>query len=70
MKKRNRTTFLTWDTAPCSPLKSTDVSAEHVASIFRVEKYSKEETGMKQEAGKSFLPAFFMLTACLQTGLT
>jgi hypothetical protein len=26
-----------WDIAPCSPLKSTDVSEEHVASIFRFE---------------------------------
>jgi hypothetical protein len=26
-----------WDIMPCSPLKSTDVSEEHIASIFRVE---------------------------------
>jgi hypothetical protein len=26
-----------WDITPCSPLKSTDVSEEHVTSIFRVE---------------------------------
>jgi hypothetical protein len=26
-----------WDITPCSPLKATDVSEEHVASIFRVE---------------------------------
>jgi hypothetical protein len=25
-----------WDITPCSPLKSTDVSEEHIASIFRV----------------------------------
>jgi hypothetical protein len=28
-----------WDMTPCSPL-STDVSEEHIASIFRVEKIS------------------------------
>jgi hypothetical protein len=26
-----------WDITQCSPLKSTDVSEEHIASIFRVE---------------------------------
>jgi hypothetical protein len=26
-----------WDMTPCSPLISTDVSEEHIASIFRVE---------------------------------
>jgi hypothetical protein len=26
-----------WDMTPCSPLSSTDVSEEHIASIFRVE---------------------------------
>jgi hypothetical protein len=27
--------------------KSTEVSGEHVASIFRVEEYAKKETGVK-----------------------
>jgi hypothetical protein len=26
-----------WDITPCSPLLSTDVSEEHIASIFRAE---------------------------------
>jgi hypothetical protein len=26
-----------WDMTPCSPLSLTDVSEEHIASIFRVE---------------------------------
>jgi hypothetical protein len=26
-----------WDITPCSPLKATDVSEEHVASIFGAE---------------------------------
>jgi hypothetical protein len=26
-----------WDITPCSPLKSTDVSKEEIAFIFRVE---------------------------------
>jgi hypothetical protein len=25
-----------WDITPCSPLRSTEVSEEHIASIFRV----------------------------------
>jgi hypothetical protein len=30
-------TTIFWDISPCSPLKSTGVSEEHIASIFRVE---------------------------------
>jgi hypothetical protein len=26
-----------WDISPCSPLKATDLSEEHVASIFKIE---------------------------------
>jgi hypothetical protein len=26
-----------WDITPCSPVKATDVSEEHIASICRVE---------------------------------
>jgi hypothetical protein len=29
---------LFWDIMPCSPLKVTNVSEEHIASIFRIEK--------------------------------
>jgi hypothetical protein len=29
--------FVFCDTTPCSPVKSTDVSEEHIASIFRIE---------------------------------
>jgi hypothetical protein len=29
-----------WDMTPCSPLEPTDVSEEHIASIFRIEKVS------------------------------
>jgi hypothetical protein len=32
-----------WDTTPCSPWKSTDVSEKYIASIFRVEEYAKLE---------------------------
>jgi hypothetical protein len=35
---------------PCSPMKSTDVSEEHVASIFKVEEETKWESSTKQEA--------------------
>jgi hypothetical protein len=30
-------TYIFWDITACSPLKSTDVSEEYVASIFKVE---------------------------------
>jgi hypothetical protein len=39
----------------CSPLKSTDVSEEYVASIFRDEDYTKQETSMKQAVSKPIL---------------
>jgi hypothetical protein len=32
-----RKSFVFWDIIACSPLKVTDVSEEHVTSIFRVE---------------------------------
>jgi hypothetical protein len=44
-----------WVIAPCSPSKSTNVSEEHVASIFRVEEYAKQDTSMKQAASMVML---------------
>jgi hypothetical protein len=38
----NSTVF--WNITLCSPLKSTDVSEEHIASIFRVEEKAEQET--------------------------
>jgi hypothetical protein len=35
---------------PCSPLKVNQVSDEYVASIFKVEEWSKHETTVKQVA--------------------
>jgi hypothetical protein len=32
---------------PCSPLNVTDVSVEHIVSIFRVEAYAEQETSVK-----------------------
>jgi hypothetical protein len=29
--------YVFWDITPCSPVRATYVSEEHVASIFRVE---------------------------------
>jgi hypothetical protein len=34
-RRKKRTVF--WDIMQCSPIMSTDVSGEHVTSIFRVE---------------------------------
>jgi hypothetical protein len=34
-----------WDMTPCSQSSLTDVSAEHIASIFRVEEISSAKTG-------------------------
>jgi hypothetical protein len=38
-----------------TPWKSTDISEEYVASIFKVEEYPKQETSMKQIAGSATL---------------
>jgi hypothetical protein len=32
---------------PCSPSKATDVSEEHIASIFRIEDKAEQETSEK-----------------------
>jgi hypothetical protein len=37
-----------WDIMQCNPLKSTDVSEEHVASIISVEEKAKRKICMKQ----------------------
>jgi hypothetical protein len=45
-----------WDKTPCSQLKSSDVSEEHVASNFRVEECAEQKTNMKAGGKeKSFL---------------
>jgi hypothetical protein len=36
-----------WDVTPYSPLKSSDVSEEHIAFIFRVEEEAEQQTSMK-----------------------
>jgi hypothetical protein len=36
-----------WDTTPYSSWKLADVSEEYIASIFKVEEWAKQETGMK-----------------------
>jgi hypothetical protein len=38
-----------WDVTPCSP-ETSDVSEEHIASIFRVEEQAKQETNELQLA--------------------
>jgi hypothetical protein len=43
------------DITPCSPFEVTDVSEEHVASIFRVEQYSKQETTMESMGSACYL---------------
>jgi hypothetical protein len=49
--------------------KSTDVSEQHVASIFRIEEQPKEETSMKRLASRT---CFFccMLVFCLDNSST
>jgi hypothetical protein len=41
-----------WDVTPCSLLSSTDVSEEHIASIFRVEEIIQQEP---DDGGDMFL---------------
>jgi hypothetical protein len=36
-----------WDETPCSPLKVTDISEEHTASIFRIEEQTQQEISVK-----------------------
>jgi hypothetical protein len=56
---------------PRSPLKPLKVLEEHVASIFRVEEYAKQESSMKKVARlacvdvPALLASFFMLVCCL-----
>jgi hypothetical protein len=42
-----------WDTTQYSSLKSTDVSEENIASIFRVEELFKQETSVKYIASRA-----------------
>jgi hypothetical protein len=53
-----------WHIAPYSPLE-VKVSEEHVASIFRFEKKSKQESGIKQLATSSGSANCFILVPCL-----
>jgi hypothetical protein len=39
-----------WDMTPCSPLSLTDVSEEHIASIFTVEEIGSAKAASKQVA--------------------
>jgi hypothetical protein len=45
-----------WDITPCSPLKSTHVSGEHVASIFRVRRISQARN--QHEASRTLCELF------------
>jgi hypothetical protein len=53
----------------CVCWKSTDVSEKHVASIFRVEEWAKQELSVKQVASRAIhngiFPTFIMLVFCL-----
>jgi hypothetical protein len=42
--------FIFWNMTPCRPLSLTDVSEEHVASIFRVEEIGSAKPESKQVA--------------------
>jgi hypothetical protein len=61
------------DIIPCSPLTSTDVSGEHVTSIFRVEELqarNQQGTGSKQSSARSLLQAFLRNFGWLTTDHT
>jgi hypothetical protein len=47
------------------PVKSTDVSEEHIASIFRVEEKTKQVTSMKHVASRT---AFLLHASCWLLG--
>jgi hypothetical protein len=34
--------YVFWNRTPCSPVMSTDLSEEHISSIFRVEETAKQ----------------------------
>jgi hypothetical protein len=46
-------------------LKSIDISDEHVASIFRVEEYTKQEICAKAGGKQSSVPPVFAVLSCL-----
>jgi hypothetical protein len=55
-------TAVFWDATPCSPVKLTDVSEVHTASIFRVrvsQASSYQEAGGKQSPDGYFLDLLF-----------
>jgi hypothetical protein len=56
-----------WDIMLCSLLKSTEVTEEHVASIFSVK--TKQETSMKHETGRKQSAAFCLFHAAFLLGL-
>jgi hypothetical protein len=59
-----------WDIMPCRPLKSTDVSEEHV-SILRLKENAKQETNTKQFASTAnfFMPMVQIFAAGKTSGL-
>jgi hypothetical protein len=44
--------FVLWDLTPCSPVRDK-VSEEYLASIFRIEYYTKLETYAKHVANRA-----------------
>jgi hypothetical protein len=42
-------------------LKSTDVSEQHIASIFRVKEYAEQETSAKTDLLATYFHACFLL---------
>jgi hypothetical protein len=60
--KLNEERFIFCDITLCSPLKITDVSEEHIASIFRVTEQAKQKTSMKQTASR---PKFMLYSGFL-----
>jgi hypothetical protein len=47
--------YIFWDITRVACWKSTEVSEEHVTSIFRIEEYAKEENNMKQAASSTLV---------------
>jgi hypothetical protein len=46
--------FVFCDITLCNPAKATDVSEEHIATIFRVDEYDKPETNMAASRSTKF----------------
>jgi hypothetical protein len=47
--------FYVWNIRPCNEVNINDISEKHIASIFRVEQYAKQDTSMKQAASQTFV---------------